>query len=328
MPITIAPTVPRGTVPQLQHYYFSSSLFVEPMREDIANLLTAFTTVYAREPLEPERPFALFKSIWKSEGWDLVHLRVVDPRGRITFLRTVMRLLVERMDPAEHILIRVGALFALYSFYTIQPTHVDNLQSVEYITFTIDAYEQMLAFPGELQPPLKLHVTYIISELLSHKVIELIPPSTLGSHNPRNLPHTMPLLTRDVDYGQKKKTGRPSQLDYSQRSEKALANLETFIAQGSTSNTLNPLPISIQNPPAPDTYITIKRQLKAAVAPEALKAAEDVTMQRIQEAEHHVKAKNLIIGEHDGMERLKEAAMKPDGLLGLVVQRDPSSGND
>jgi hypothetical protein len=94
MSLVVAPTVPRGTLPQLQPSYFFSSVFVEPMREDIADLLLAFAAAYAAEPLAPEKPFGMFKRVWKSKGWDLVHLRVVEPRARVAFLRSVIRLLV------------------------------------------------------------------------------------------------------------------------------------------------------------------------------------------------------------------------------------------
>ena len=94
MSLTVVPTVSRGSAPSLQPFYYASSLFVEPMRSDIASLLVAFVNAYAREPLEPEKPFELFKSIWKDQGWDLAHLKVLDARARVIFLRNVMRLLV------------------------------------------------------------------------------------------------------------------------------------------------------------------------------------------------------------------------------------------
>lgn len=94
MSLTVTPTVSRGSAPLLQPFYYASSLFVEPMRDDIMTLLVAFVTAYAREPLEPEKPFELFKTIWKDQGWDLVHLKVLDARARVTFLRNVIRLLV------------------------------------------------------------------------------------------------------------------------------------------------------------------------------------------------------------------------------------------
>lgn len=42
------------------------------------------------------------------------------------------------MEPVEHPLIRMGALFALYTFYKVQPDFFETaIQSVEHITMTI-----------------------------------------------------------------------------------------------------------------------------------------------------------------------------------------------
>ncbi|KAF8490739.1 hypothetical protein JB92DRAFT_3007748 [Gautieria morchelliformis] len=309
MSLTVAPTVPRGSAPSLQPFYYASSLFVDPMREDISTLLVAFVTAFAREPLEPEKPFEVFKTVWKDQGWDLVHLKVLDARAREVFLRSVMRLLVERMEPDEHSLIRVGALFALYTFYNIQPDSLDiNLQSVQYIILTLDSFEQLLAFPGALRPPLRMYVTYIISQLLSLEVFHIIPHTSLHAHNPRTLPHTIPLLMQDIDHGHKKKTGRPSQLTQSQRAEKALSELEAYNS---------PVP---RDPPTPDEYLVLKEQLRTVVSSEALKAAESLTMERIQAAEKHVRDKNLPLDDQEGLERLKNTVTQSSGLLGLLQQ--------
>lgn len=94
MSLTVAPSASRSSASSLQPFYYASSLFVSPMRDDITSLLVAFVTAYSREPLEPERPFELFKTIWKDQGWDLVHLKVLDARARVVFLQIVMRLLL------------------------------------------------------------------------------------------------------------------------------------------------------------------------------------------------------------------------------------------
>lgn len=94
MSLTIAPTTARGTAPLLQPFYYTSSLFLEPMRQDISGLLSTFAAVYTQGVIEPEKPFELFKTIWHREGWDLIHLRVLDARARQSFLRTVVRLFI------------------------------------------------------------------------------------------------------------------------------------------------------------------------------------------------------------------------------------------
>ncbi|KAF8576090.1 hypothetical protein K439DRAFT_1368114 [Ramaria rubella] len=326
MSLTVAPTVARGSAPLLQPFYYMSSLFVEPMREDVTSLLSAFASAYVGEPLEPEKPFELFKSIWKSEGWDLVHLKALDSRARVVFLQTVMRLLIERMDPVEHQLIRIGALFGLYTFYTIQPeSDQTGIHPVKYITITMDAYENLLDFPGSLEPPLRSYVTYIISQLLSLEVFHIIPHSSLGAQNPRTLPHTMPLLTRDINHGQKKKTGRPSQLAQTQRGDSALSALETYLDQWgaqepatSDSRTISSPSPSLPMHPSPNDYLVLKEQLRNTVSSEALKAAEALTMKRIQEAERHVADKNIPLRDREGLERLEKVSEQPHGLLGLL----------
>ena len=94
MSLTVAPSVARGAAPLLQPSYYASSLFVDPMRDDINRLLVVFVTAYAKEPLEPEKPFELFKTIWKDQGWDLVHLKVLDARARPVFVSNVTRLFI------------------------------------------------------------------------------------------------------------------------------------------------------------------------------------------------------------------------------------------
>lgn len=94
MPVKVAPTIPRGITSVLRPFYYTSSLFVEPVREDILKLVTAFVDEYSSEPLEPEKPFTLFKKVWIDKGWDIVHLRVLDDYGRRVFLNTVTRLFV------------------------------------------------------------------------------------------------------------------------------------------------------------------------------------------------------------------------------------------
>lgn len=165
-----------------------------------------------------------------------------------------------------------------------------------------------MAFPGVLLPPLRLYVTYIISQLLSLQVFHIIPHSSLGAHNPRTLPHTIQLLTRDINHGHKKKTGRPSQLAQSQRAERALSELESFNSS------------LLRAPPTPDEYLVLKEQLRKIVPNEALQAAEALTMERIQAAERHVKDKNLPLDNREGLDRLKATLTQPNGLLGLLQQ--------
>lgn len=177
-----------------------------------------------------------------------------------------------------------------------------------YLIITLDCYDQLLAFPGALRPPLRLYATYIISQLLSFEVFHLIPHTSLCAHNPRTLPHTIPLLTRDIDHGHKKKTGRPSQLVQNQRAEKALSELESFDSS------------LLWDPPTPREYLVLKEQLRKMVSNEALQSAEALTMERIQAAEQHVRDKNLPLDNREGLDRLKETFTHSNSLLDLLKQ--------
>lgn len=86
-----APQVSRGDL-TLQPSYFTSSLFVYPLREDITNLIQTYSTRYFQS--DRSQPFALFKSIWNEQGWTWLHLRVFDARAREKFLDVVFRLFI------------------------------------------------------------------------------------------------------------------------------------------------------------------------------------------------------------------------------------------
>ena len=89
--MSLAPThtTPRGQV-VLQPTYFTSSLFVDPAREDINHLIQVYTERYGAFPLS--QPFALFKDIWVNQGWTWLHFKTFDARSRDGFLKVTMRL--------------------------------------------------------------------------------------------------------------------------------------------------------------------------------------------------------------------------------------------
>ena len=136
-------------------------------------------------------------------------------------------------------------------------------------------------------------------------MFHIIPHTSLEAHNPRTLPHTIPLLTQDINHGHKKKTGRPSQLAQRQRADKALSELETFNSS------------SLSDPPNPNDYLVLKEQLRSTGSSEALKAAEALTMERIEAAERHVRDQSLPLDDRQGLERLRKLS-KSSGLLSLL----------
>ena len=75
-------------------HYFTSTLFVEPMRADISDLLKAYIErcKVALNAKEDPKPFEWFKTIWRERKWNLLHLRCIQPRPRKAFLEVTIRL--------------------------------------------------------------------------------------------------------------------------------------------------------------------------------------------------------------------------------------------
>lgn len=96
MSIAPEPSTSRGEI-TLQPSYFSSSLYVDTLREDISTLIASFTKQYN----ESVRPFDLFKKLWADQGWCWLHLRIYDGRARQAFLNITERLFIGMENPLE-----------------------------------------------------------------------------------------------------------------------------------------------------------------------------------------------------------------------------------
>lgn len=134
MSLAVRPNYPRGDL-ILDPLFYTSSLFVEPLRRDIEQLLSTFNAHYT-STAPPRRVFSIFKEIWVSEGWNNLHLSVIEDLDRDAFTLTVFRLFLgkslpvffppgsyectDRMNAKEAIVMRVGALFGLYTTYYAQ----------------------------------------------------------------------------------------------------------------------------------------------------------------------------------------------------------------
>lgn len=81
------PSASRGEI-TLQPSYFTSSLYVNPLRQDLTALIDLFTKQFDGTT----RPFDLFKKLWTDQGWCWLHLRVHDGRARQTFVATTERI--------------------------------------------------------------------------------------------------------------------------------------------------------------------------------------------------------------------------------------------
>ncbi|KAI0788512.1 hypothetical protein C8Q75DRAFT_236324 [Abortiporus biennis] len=265
------PSVTRGDI-TLQPSFFTSSLFVYPLKEDISRLIQAFTDRYHQS--DKKQPFSLFKQIWNEQGWPWMHLKVFDGRARARFIEITTRLLAERMEGTENILTRTVSLFAMYTFYFTQPsTSAPSLYSCNYIPIPIDTFQCILEIPSllsspELQP-LQPYATYTLSKLLDSQCFHILPHSELRAQNPAILPREIfvpegsGVIDNLVPSGSNsiadtttqtakptKKKGRPSKREKAKRTRDAVNALDKWLdkvtytyPQVSTSSThMVPIP--------------------------------------------------------------------------------------
>lgn len=90
MSTSAVPSASRGDI-TLQPSYFTSSLYVEPLREDISTLIKLFFEQYSQAS-PSSQPFALFKRLWTEQGWCWIHFKVFDGRARESFIAVTERL--------------------------------------------------------------------------------------------------------------------------------------------------------------------------------------------------------------------------------------------
>jgi hypothetical protein len=93
--MSAAPSAGRGEI-TLQPSYFTSSLYVDPLRHDIQHLIHVFTEQYLQS--QTPLPFLLFKKVWAMQGWTWIHFKVFDARARDSFLRVTARLFIGKID--------------------------------------------------------------------------------------------------------------------------------------------------------------------------------------------------------------------------------------
>jgi hypothetical protein len=96
--MSAAPSSTRGEI-TLQPSYFTSSLFVHHLRDDVLHLIQAFHDQYYQT--RPTQPFALFKEIWNAQGWQWIHLKVFDGRAREAFLNVTTRVFLGALGTIE-----------------------------------------------------------------------------------------------------------------------------------------------------------------------------------------------------------------------------------
>ncbi|CCM05197.1 uncharacterized protein FIBRA_07406 [Fibroporia radiculosa] len=242
-----APSTNRGEI-TLQPSYFTSSLYVEPLRQDIQTLISVFSEQYLRTP-PPPQPFELFKRIWTQQGWCWIHFKVFDARARESFIAVTERLFLERAVATKISLANIVSLFALYTFYLTQPSTTNPaLHSIKHIGIPIDHHKFLLSMPHHISEvelrPLRGYVNHTLKVLLDARAFHILPHSSLRPYNPSVLPREIFIpegqesavfaaLTGVPSMSQNsrlpKKKGRPSKREKMKKAKDALIALEKYV---------------------------------------------------------------------------------------------------
>ncbi|KAK0198265.1 hypothetical protein F5146DRAFT_1018860 [Armillaria mellea] len=332
--MSVAPTT-TGRL-GLQPSYFTSSVYVNPVRDDIAVLVKRFEEQYSNSP--QLCPFKLFKRFWCSQGWQWLHLKIFDPRGRDVFLHTTLRLFLECTVDLEKPIKSLVALFGLYTFFYTQPTDVcPPLHSVEHIPIPCDQYATLISIPDTLTTaelkPFKPAVLHILKILVTSQIFHILPASGLDCQNPRTLPREIVIPDVLGEEGPKRK-GRPTKGDRVKRSKVALDNLDQWMQKTSPpgSSDLGAKHRLITNPPAEPTllqYQMRKEMLLHALDsdPEGkahINEANEEVFNRLKLSEELAEGEVESDSGPPGLRRVQRAMKEKDregrrgGLLGLL----------
>ncbi|KAJ7275201.1 hypothetical protein B0H12DRAFT_1086213, partial [Mycena haematopus] len=300
----------RGNV-VLQPSYFTSSVYVRALRDDITTLVHNFHEQYKQDNT---KPFALFKTLWNAQGWKWMHFKVFDSRTRETFLNVTVRLFLERMVKTEAPFTRTVALFALYTFFNTQPSgSAPALSALSHIPIPIDHYTSLIAMPNTLTTPylapLQPVASYVVSSLVNAQVFHLLPSSDLGALNPRDVPREIYVEEGLIDNNQPQRKGHQSKRDKVIKARTALDAIGRWLEQSPSAT--GPRTTLSQ-------YEAQKARLLEEIGPEApgLREASQGVVDRLREAQETMEGD---VEVWPGLARLQAAASESaDGMLRLL----------
>ncbi|KAJ1306682.1 hypothetical protein OPQ81_007675 [Rhizoctonia solani] len=320
--MSLKPTVTlHGALPVLQPEYFSSDIFVVPLRLDIEKLLTEFTRRLRNhsdhcglaEPVTnnatdqngifKDNSLKTFISFWTSSDWKFMHLRCLDAIGRTAFVRIVHRIFLEASITCADEFMRLGALYGLYTFHMTQPS---QLHRVLEIPVPLDHLLQFSQLPLTFQYPHKLVATHLISTLISQHTFRLLPVSSLRPMNPTILPQTFIAISTTAQDTTPRGPGRVTVTNRLRTAKRAVDELQAFL-DGDSSHVA---PTTSGSPPSFTDYTSLRALMTDTAGPETIDNAIRETGQNLRNAED--------ILAREGMAVEVDPEIRNGQLLGLV----------
>ncbi|KAJ7293422.1 hypothetical protein C8J57DRAFT_1429228 [Mycena rebaudengoi] len=300
-------SVNRGHV-VLQPSYFTSSLYVRALRDDITTLIHQYHEKYKQDS---SKPFELFKQLWNAQGWKWMHFKVFETRTRDTFLKVTVRLFLERMVKTEAPFTRTVALFALYTFFHTQPSgSAPPLHELSHIPIPIDHYTSLIGLPSTLSTaylaPLQPLVSYMVSSLVKANAFHLLPASELGAQNPRDLPREIFVDEGLIDSQQLARKNAQTKRDKVIKARTALDAVGRWLAETPAKSTAS---TTLQ------TYSELKAGLLTEIGEGSmgLKIATSGVLQRMEEAQQT--DEDGTSGSWEGLGRVRAASVESGGGL-------------
>ncbi|KAG8862977.1 hypothetical protein FRB96_000397 [Tulasnella sp. 330] len=219
-----APSQGRGaTALALLPIYYSSESFVEPLRADVSALLNTFASNFSKGASLPF-PFTLFKTIWKENGWNFMHLKCTESKSRVAFLETVFRVFIEKINDGSTGSVQAAAMFGLYIFFSTQPPPASGQYGLNKIPMAIDTLQFIQKLPDTVPSCLRPHVLFVIHQLTSTHAFAVLPQSSIHPYTTRDLPNAVVTA-----YEYAAKGGRPSKSHKIARARVAVNRLGAWV---------------------------------------------------------------------------------------------------
>ncbi|KAF9479721.1 hypothetical protein BDN70DRAFT_906158 [Pholiota conissans] len=273
----------------LQPNYFTSSIYVKALRDDISTLILRYHEALNQPGVT--QPFAVFKTVWTGMGWHWLQFRVFDSRSRHALLETTTRLCLERTIKTEAPFTRAVSLFATYLFfYTQVKSEAPPLHCITNIPIACDHYASLVDLADSMTSPtvsaLQPHIRYILSRFRKDLVFLILPKSELGPMNPRELPREIYADGDTVFSEAQKRKGRPARREKGKKARVALEGLENWIAK----QQIHDVDKEVDMAAAFSAYEVMKNRLLESIDAESISGVGQEVLDRLKEASRLVGA--------------------------------------